>query len=71
MQEDFNEPLDEEPAAVVEKVPVEMTADDPADEEWGPSQDKGKKGKKGKGKKAKAQNEEEELARGNISVLSL
>lgn len=73
MQEDFDEPLDvdEERAAAVEKAPVEMTADDLADEEWAPSQDKGKKGKKGKGKKGKAQNEEEELARGSISVLSL
>lgn len=66
MQEDLDEPLDEEPAAVVEKAPVEMTADDLADEEWGPSKDQGKKGKKGKGKKGKAQDEEEELVRGNV-----
>jgi len=67
VQEDF-EPLDEEPAAIVEKAPVEMTADDLADDEWGPSKDKGKKGKKGKGKKGKAQNEEEEAAPDNISA---
>lgn len=69
--QDFDEPLDEEPAAVVEKASVEMTAEDLADEEWGPSKDKGKKGKKGNEKKGKAQNKDEELAQGNISVLSL
>ncbi|KAG8218255.1 hypothetical protein J3R82DRAFT_3865 [Butyriboletus roseoflavus] len=61
VQEDLDEPLGEEPAAVVDKAPVEMTADDLADEEWGPSKDKGKKDKKGKGKKGKALHEEEEL----------
>ncbi|KAH0839540.1 hypothetical protein J3R83DRAFT_425 [Lanmaoa asiatica] len=60
VQEDFDEPLDVEPAVVKEKALVEMTADDLADEEWGPSKDKGKKGKKGKGKKGKGQNEEDE-----------
>ena len=37
--------------------PVEVTADDLADEEWGPVKDKGKKSKKGKGKKGNAQDE--------------
>lgn len=36
-----------------------MTADELADEEWGPVKEKGKKGKKGK-KKGKAQDDEEE-----------
>lgn len=68
MQEDFDEALDEEPAPVVGKAPVEMTADDLADEEWGPSTEKGKKGKKGKGKKGKTQNEEEEVVPGIVFV---
>ncbi|KAI8984932.1 hypothetical protein BD414DRAFT_523018 [Trametes punicea] len=38
---------------------VQMTAEELADEEWGPVKDKGKKGKKGK-KKGKAQEEEVE-----------
>ncbi|KAG9317065.1 hypothetical protein JVU11DRAFT_1252 [Chiua virens] len=62
VREDFDEPLYEEPVAVMEKAPVEMTADDLADEEWGPSKDNGNKSKKGKGKKGKAQNEEDEEA---------
>jgi hypothetical protein len=33
--------------------PVEMTADDIVDEEWGPVNEKGKKAKKGMGKKEK------------------
>lgn len=37
------------------KNPVEMTAEELADEEWGPSKEKGKKAKKGKAKKGKAQ----------------
>ena len=41
------------------KAPVQMTADELADEEWGPVKDKGKKGKKGK-KKGKAQEDEDE-----------
>ena len=41
------------------KAGVQMTADELADEEWGPVKEKGKKGKKGK-KKGKAQDEEEE-----------
>ena len=36
-----------------------MTADELADEEWGPVKEKGKKGKKGK-KKGKAQDDEDE-----------
>ena len=39
---------------------MEMTAEDLADEEWGPVKEKGKKGKKGKGKKGKAQADEDE-----------
>lgn len=67
----MDEPPDEEPVAVVDKAPVEVTADDLADEEWGLSKEKGKKGKKGKGKKGKAQNEEdEEAVLGNVFVLS-
>ncbi|KAH7888137.1 hypothetical protein F5I97DRAFT_1942374 [Phlebopus sp. FC_14] len=55
-----DEPVDETPTPVVDNGPVEMTADDLADEEWGPSKDKGKKGKKGKGKQGKTQDEDEE-----------
>ncbi|KAJ7727887.1 hypothetical protein B0H16DRAFT_1677210 [Mycena metata] len=44
------------------KKPVEVTAEDLADEEWGPVKEKVKKGKKGKGKKAKAQDESEDEA---------
>ncbi|KAF8131166.1 hypothetical protein EV363DRAFT_1584023 [Boletus edulis] len=67
VHEDFDELLDEEPVAVAEKAPVEMTADDLADEEWGPSKDKSKKGKKGKGKKGKVQHEEEEEAQDELT----
>ncbi|KAK7471227.1 eukaryotic translation initiation factor 5B [Stygiomarasmius scandens] len=42
-----------------DKKPVEVTAEDLADEEWGPVKEKGKKGKKGKAKKGKAQQAEE------------
>lgn len=38
---------------------VMVTADDLADEEWGPVKDKGKKVKKGKAKKSKAEDEDE------------
>ena len=38
----------------VPKGPIEMTAEDLADEEWGPVGEQAKKGKKAKGKKAKA-----------------
>lgn len=44
----------------VAKKPVEMTAEDLADEEWGPVKEKGKKAKKGKGKKGKTQADEDE-----------
>ena len=37
-----------------------MTADELADEEWGPVKEKGKKAKKGKGKKGKALDEDED-----------
>ncbi|KAJ6567397.1 hypothetical protein DFH09DRAFT_1156861 [Mycena vulgaris] len=50
-------------AAVVSKKPVEVTAEDLADEEWGPVKEKVKKGKKGKGKKGKAQDESEDEAK--------
>lgn len=36
-----------------------MTAEELADEEWGPVKDKGKKAKKGKGKKGKVQDDED------------
>ncbi|KAJ7229099.1 hypothetical protein GGX14DRAFT_539035 [Mycena pura] len=58
-------PADEaidEAIAVVSKKPLEMTAEDLADEEWGPVKDKGKKSKKGKAKKGKAQGEDEDEA---------
>lgn len=42
------------------KKPVEMTAEDLADDEWGPLKEKGKKGKKGKGKKGKAQDDNDD-----------
>lgn len=41
----------------ISKKPVEVTAEDLADEEWGPV--KGKKGKKGKGKKDKTGQDDE------------
>ncbi|KJA21714.1 hypothetical protein HYPSUDRAFT_140306 [Hypholoma sublateritium FD-334 SS-4] len=58
---------DEVPAEATEsKNPVEVTAEDLADEEWGPVKDKKKKDKKGKGKKGKQQdgNEDEEKEAG-------
>ncbi|KAI0761761.1 hypothetical protein BC629DRAFT_1584115 [Irpex lacteus] len=66
--------LDDEPEetngeAALSKAPVEVTADDLADEEWGPV--KGKKGKKGKGKKGKAaQDDEDEDAAPEITLAS-
>ena len=42
-----------------------MTAEELADEEWGPVKEKGKKAKKAKGKKAKVDDEEEEEKPGN------
>ncbi|KAF8966419.1 hypothetical protein BDZ97DRAFT_1903742 [Flammula alnicola] len=49
----------ESPAATIEsKKPVEVTAEDLADEEWGPVHEK-KKEKKGKGKKGKQEEEDE------------
>ena len=38
---------------------VVVTADDLADEEWGPLKERGKKVKKGKAKKSKAEDEDE------------
>ncbi|KAH9905067.1 uncharacterized protein BXZ73DRAFT_85280 [Epithele typhae] len=49
----------EDGEAAAPKAGVQMTADEIADEEWGPVKEKGKKGKKGK-KKGKAQDEEKE-----------
>ena len=46
--------------AEASKGPVQMTAEELADEEWGPVKEKSKKGKKGKGKKGKKDEEEEE-----------
>ncbi|KAJ7163844.1 hypothetical protein C8R43DRAFT_988941 [Mycena crocata] len=46
--------------ATASKKPVEVTAEDLADEEWGPVKEKVKKGKKGKAKKGKAQDESED-----------
>jgi hypothetical protein len=43
--------------AAAPKQPVEVTADDLADEEWGPVKDKGRKAKSGKENKIKAQDE--------------
>lgn len=42
------------------KKPVEVTADDLADEEWGPVKGKGKKAKKGKGKKGNVEAESDD-----------
>jgi hypothetical protein len=42
------------------KVAVEVTAEDLADEEWGPVKEKKKKEKKGQAKKSKQQDDEEE-----------
>lgn len=49
--------------AAASKKPVEVTAEDLADEEWGPVKEKVKKGKKGKGKKGKAADESEDEAK--------
>lgn len=48
----------EGPGAI--KVPVQVTADDLADEEWGPVKQKKKKDKKGKDKKGKSRESEDE-----------
>ncbi|KAH9483008.1 Eukaryotic translation initiation factor 5B [Psilocybe cubensis] len=52
--------LEESPAQAESKKPIEVTAEELADEEWGSVKDKKKKDKKGKGKKAKQQDDEEE-----------
>ncbi|ESK87959.1 eukaryotic translation initiation factor 5b [Moniliophthora roreri MCA 2997] len=53
---DFDdEPAAEDAATASSRKPVEMTAEELADEEWGPVKEKGKKGKKGKGKKGKVE----------------
>lgn len=43
-----------------------MTAEDLADEEWGPVKEKGKKGKKGKGGKGKVQQDEDDAEKPGI-----
>ena len=48
---------------------MEMTADQLADEEWGPVKDKGKKGKKGGGKKAKLHEEEDDEEPGTCPIV--
>ncbi|KAJ6612153.1 hypothetical protein B0H10DRAFT_2223421 [Mycena sp. CBHHK59/15] len=53
---------DGEVAAAFKK-PVEVTAEDLADEEWGPVKEKAKKGKKGKAKKGKVQEEDDDDAK--------
>ncbi|KAF8509436.1 hypothetical protein BU17DRAFT_77853 [Hysterangium stoloniferum] len=51
------------------KAPVQVTAEELADEEWGPVKEKTKKGKKGKkGKAQKAEDEEEELEPGETHI---
>ncbi|TFK22197.1 hypothetical protein FA15DRAFT_596525 [Coprinopsis marcescibilis] len=53
-------PLPEEPEEdAPSKAPVEVTAEDLIDEEWGPVKDKKKKDKKGKSKKSKHDDDEE------------
>jgi translation initiation factor 5B len=51
VEDDLDLP-DDDDAKPVSKAPVEVTADDLADEEWGPVKEKGGKKKKGKGKNA-------------------
>jgi hypothetical protein len=48
------------------KGPIEVTAEDLADEEWGPVKEKKKKDKKGKAKKSKGQDEEGEEKDGRL-----
>ena len=55
--------MDEAPA---DKGPVQMTAEELADEEWGPVKDK-KKGKKGKKKGHTADEDEAEAPKGQFS----
>ena len=45
--------------SLLEKHALEVTADQLADEEWGPVKEKGKKGKKGAGKKSKVHEEDD------------
>ena len=52
--------LGEDDEAPSSQHPVEVTAEQLADEEWGPVKEKGKKGKKGKDKKGKVQDDEDE-----------
>lgn len=46
------------------KKPIEVTADDLVDEEWGPANVKGKKAKKAKGKKGKVQEDSDREEKG-------
>ena len=50
---------EDEVSAVPKQAAIQVTAEELADEEWGPVKDK--KGKKGKGKKGKAVQEDEEV----------
>lgn len=48
-----------------------MTAEELAEEEWGPVKDKGTKGKKGKGGKAKPQADDEQAEQpGGLCILT-
>ncbi|KAF4616123.1 hypothetical protein D9613_011481 [Agrocybe pediades] len=58
--DDFDDQNDAAPSIAESKAPIEVTAEDLADEEWGPVKEKKKKDKKGKGKKGKVDEEEEE-----------
>jgi hypothetical protein len=49
--------------ASANKAPIEVTAEDLADEEWGPVKEKSKKGKGGKGKKGQTKTDKEEPPR--------
>jgi translation initiation factor 5B len=65
-----------EEAVAASKAPVEVTADDLMDDEWGPVKEKkGKKDKKGKSKKTKDVDEEEDepeqdVPKGQLSFVS-
>ncbi|KAJ3507292.1 hypothetical protein NLJ89_g6387 [Agrocybe chaxingu] len=54
--------------SIESKTPLEVTAEDLADEEWGPVKGKKGKGKKGKGKKEKVELDEEEKAQEQTAV---
>jgi hypothetical protein len=70
-QEDTFEISPQADEVLVAKKPVEVTAEDLADEEWGPVKDKGKKVKKGKGKKGKAQDESDNDEKPSMCILQI